>query len=135
VTPLVPLKADDQDTLGTAAERAREATPGTRAVEPTLRERSAAVTPPAAAPTIAVVHTFRSLLIASSNLLSPRNTPAPKPAAAPRTVQATRLPVDRDFVAGGDWAFPESANTGATDIKPTNINTKPVRSIKTSDIK
>jgi hypothetical protein len=62
---------------------------------PTLRLKKAPARPPAAAPTIAVVQTFRSLFTASSNAFNPRNTPAPKPAAAPITVHAIRFPDDR----------------------------------------
>ena len=51
--------------------------------------------PPAAAPTIADVQTFRSLLIASSYAVSPAHRPMPKPAPAPTLVhKAVRFPAD-----------------------------------------
>jgi hypothetical protein len=55
------------------------------------RDKSAPARPPPIPPITAVVHTFRSLSIASSNLLRPMKTPAAKPAPAPTIVQITRL--------------------------------------------
>jgi hypothetical protein len=48
-------------------------------------------TAPAAAETIAVVHTLRSLLMESSNFVSPAQRPMPKPPPAPATVHTTVL--------------------------------------------
>src|SRR5688572_13511075 len=55
-------------------------------------------TAPTAAPTTALVQTFRSLLIASSKALNPAHRPTPNPAPAPPIVQAT---VARPLVV--DW--------------------------------
>lgn len=46
-------------------------------------------TAPTAAPTTALVQTFRSLLIASSKALNPAHRPTPNPAPAPPNVQVT----------------------------------------------
>ena len=82
----------------------------TAGARPTFRLSSPAGSPPAAAPTSALVHTFRSLLIASSNAWSPRNTPAPNPAPMPTSVQTTRLVVELSLWRGADWRLPASAD-------------------------
>ena len=64
-----------------------------RAEDPELRARALPIryppTAPTAEPTTAVVHTFRSLLMASSKALNPAHKPTPNPAPAPPIVHVT----------------------------------------------
>jgi hypothetical protein len=82
------------------------------------RPTSQPATPPAAAPLIALSHTFRSLLIASSNLFKPMNVPAANPAPAPTIVHTTFFVVDDDFGAEGVFESAD-ADAGSTSSAMT----------------